>query len=54
MKKIFSEIEIEIILLQGEDIITASGGETQTTSKQETTATGPVDTGDDLPWDVVD
>ena len=58
MKKQFSEIKIEILLLDEEDIICASGtkpgkpSETTTTAGAETTGS-PVDTADDLQWDTM-
>ena len=58
MKKQFSEIKIEIMLLDEEDVICASGTETSKPSETITTAgaetTGsPIDTADDLQWDTM-
>lgn len=49
-KKHYSKIELEIVMIDGVDILTASNH--HTTTGEETTA-NPVDSADDLPWDTM-
>lgn len=57
MKKQFSEIKIEIMLLDEEDVIcsssTGSGKPSETTTGVETTVP-TIDTADDLQWDTME
>lgn len=49
-KKQFSEIQIELVRIDTEDVLTAS--KPQDITRGEETAANPVDTADDLPWDI--
>ena len=56
MKKIFSNVELEIMLLGEADVIRTSTTET-TTSTTHTTdipITEEIDNADDLPWDTME
>lgn len=47
----YAEPEIELVMIDAEDILTASNH--QTTTRGEETTANPVDTADDLPWDTM-
>jgi hypothetical protein len=57
MKKQFSEIKIEIMLLDEEDVICASsdaGSKPKETTAAAETTVSPIDTADDLQWDTME
>ena len=56
MKKIFSDVELEIILLGEADVIRTSAATESVTSTTHTTdipSTDDIDNEDDLPWDTM-